>query len=238
MPTGKAAKKARTKGKAATDPADDGATKKTRRLHRGRTVEERKQERRRALLDTALELFGTVGYRATPIERLCRESYVSTGYFYEEFENREDLLIALYDELMGAAIAAGARAERDALTMSDPDERRQHRIATFVHSLVDDRRVARILFLESVGVSPEVEAHRRRAHDAVATYVADYVERRWPNDSPAYARRQTLALAAVGGINEVIVEWVLDENRRPTDQLIDDIVFLVGAMGEGFANAI
>ncbi|MEJ5255846.1 MAG: helix-turn-helix domain-containing protein [Acidimicrobiales bacterium] len=89
----------------------DARTAPRERLHRGRTMRERRAQRRQALLDSALELFGTRGYAATSIEELCRTSNVSTRYFYEEFQNREDLLASLYEDLLARAWEAVLAAE-------------------------------------------------------------------------------------------------------------------------------
>src|SRR5215218_480858 len=83
---------------------------KTERLRKGRTLAERRWERREALLDAALDLFGTQGYAATSVEELCRTAYVSTRNFYEEFDNREAVLLALGDRLVGDAYQAMVEA--------------------------------------------------------------------------------------------------------------------------------
>src|SRR5262245_18756395 len=83
------------------------------RLHAGRTHEQRRQDRRDALLATALELFGTRGYDNVSITELCRVSHVTTRYFYEEFGSRDELLISLYDELLTDVVATLRATEAD-----------------------------------------------------------------------------------------------------------------------------
>ena len=87
-------------------------TRKPQRTHRGRTLDERRAERRSALLDAALDLFGTKGYGSTSIGELCRESYVTARYFYEEFGDKEALLVAANRAAIAATIflAAGMSA--------------------------------------------------------------------------------------------------------------------------------
>jgi AcrR family transcriptional regulator len=201
------------------------------RLIRGRTLDERRQERRRDLLDMALQLFGTQGYASTTIEQLCRESYVSTRYFYEEFNGREDLLEALYTELMGVILTAGIEAETGA---DDENPLTRNRIAAFVHAVVDDERVARVVFVESVGVSPELEGVRRRSHAAVAIYVSDYFRRKWPANTEFHERSYWVALALVGGMIEVIVDWVADESRPDVESLIDGITWMMSLINSSF----
>ncbi len=41
------------------------------RRYGGKSLEQRREERRRRLLDAGLELFGTQGFQHTTIEQLC-----------------------------------------------------------------------------------------------------------------------------------------------------------------------
>ena len=83
-----------TAGAAPTAPKPSGE-----RLYGGMTAEQRRAERRRRLLDTALELFGTDGYPYTGIERICSHAGVTARHFYEEFGNRETLMPVSYTHL-------------------------------------------------------------------------------------------------------------------------------------------
>ncbi len=212
--------------------ADEGnpAEAPRERLHRGRTLAERKAERRQALLDAALELFGTKGYAATPIEELCRASFVSTRYFYEEFANREDLLASLYEQLLEeawAAVLAGGVEEGPEFLKREI----RSRVGAFVHALLDDPRAARVICLEAVGVSPAFEARRRAAHlfyaDALATFFAGY----FPDDREPDHNFQLVALGMVGAINEIIIDWMERDDQPSLDDLTDVVGDLFIVLG-------
>src|ERR1700742_964926 len=83
-----------------------GTSPAASRDYGGRTATQRRAERRQRLMTAALELFGTEGYPATSIERLCARGNVSTPNFYEEFASREALLIALHDHITQRAFDA------------------------------------------------------------------------------------------------------------------------------------
>jgi AcrR family transcriptional regulator len=210
--------------------APDSKAAPRERLHRGRTVAERKAERRQALLDAALDLFGTKGYPATPIEELCRASFVSTRYFYEEFSNREDLLASLYEQLLERAWAAVLAAGVD----DGPDFLRREihsRVGAFVHALLDDPRAARVVCLEAVGVSPAFEARRRAAHlfyaDTLATFFASY----FPEGREPDHDFELVALGMVGAINEIIIDWMERDDQPSLDELIDVVGELFIVLG-------
>lgn len=196
------------------------------RLLRGRTLAERRRERREALLAAALEVFGTKGYAASSVEEVCRRAYVSTRNFYEEFANREALLAAV-GELVTEQVY---RALTDVEVEPGPDlllRRTRVRISALVHALLDDPRVARVAMVETVGVNPANEARRRRAHRLYAEWLAGYLSEELEAKGIDARRRQAFALALVGAVSELIGDWVVHpEGRSTVDELIDVIVDL------------
>jgi TetR/AcrR family transcriptional regulator, fatty acid metabolism regulator protein len=81
-----------------------------------RATEERKQARRRLILDAATRLFGKYGYHATTVPQIVEEAKVSTGSFYMYFRNKEDVFNAALEEL-------GRATDRvlDKVKQSQPD---------------------------------------------------------------------------------------------------------------------
>ena len=108
------------------------------------------------MLAAGLDLFGTKGYADTTVEEVCRRAYVSSRNFYEEFDNRLGLLVAV-----GERIVAGAFAAWTAIGGDRPGPRCGGAVSALVHTLVDDPRVARVAFIETVGIEPAHEALRR-----------------------------------------------------------------------------
>jgi AcrR family transcriptional regulator len=216
----------------AVDGGGTAAPKRRKRRILGLDEEQRQAQRRALLLDAALELFGTRGYAKTPIELLCHTAGVGTNSFYELFPNKEAVLIGLYDGI--AADLRAAVAEAFAAHHDDPGLIRAT-VAAFVHGTLDDPRVARVAFVESAGVSAQVEEHRRRARNdfvegllaigqvirAAAPRPAAPKESAEPAQPVPSPRRN--AIAIVGAIIETTLDWLLDPDPDPIDRLIDDI---------------
>ena len=55
-------------------------------------------ERKRRILEVALELFANDGYAATSTNKIARESGVSEGLIFRHYGNKQGLLLALVDE--------------------------------------------------------------------------------------------------------------------------------------------
>lgn len=62
--------------------------------------QERSQEKRRRLKDAALQLFRSRGYERTSIEQIAKRADLATGSFYQHYRSKQQLLLALMDELL------------------------------------------------------------------------------------------------------------------------------------------
>jgi AcrR family transcriptional regulator len=194
----------------------------------GRTAQERQAERRTRLLDAGLELFGTRGYASTSIEALCSATRLNPRYFYESFATREALLRAVYDRHMEHLAATVTAALADAPL--DPRERVEVGLRAFVETQLADPRNARITYLEIVGVSLELERHRRGILRGFASLLEHEADRLAAAGLlPARDRRLT-ALALGGAIDGLLADAHTDEHERPaTEAIIATLVDLVVA---------
>ena len=190
------------------------------RVYAAKTADERRSERRSRLMDAALEAFGTDGYRATSIEQLCARAGISTRNFYEEFSSREELVIALHDDLNSRALDAVLEALGD-IDPRDLEARALTGVRAYFTVMTSDRRWARIALVESVGVSPEAEAHRRAAIGRFAVLL-EVEASRLADEGLAPKRDYALTAAAlVGAINGLINTWTAEMDW---DARVDDVI--------------
>jgi AcrR family transcriptional regulator len=193
----------------------------TGRRYAGRAADERRAERRRRLMDAAVELFGTRGYAATTIEALYSEARLAPRHFYEQFAGREQLLRAVYDETIAAVADAVAAARRTAPT--DVEGRVRAVLTAFAGAMLSDPRRARIAYLEVPGTSRSLERHASRVVRGFAGVVEE--------EARAGATRGVLpdrdyaltAMLLVGGTNAILLDWLNDERRRPIDDVLDEL---------------
>ena len=111
----------------------------------------------------------------------------------------------------------------------DPGAQARARISAVVHAMVDDPRVARIIYVESVGVSPELEQRRRDWHRGFAWLMAEKSEMFEP-DTPR-AELELRGLAAVGIIDEIIVDHFLRAEPLDIEFVIDCLHRMFVALG-------
>jgi AcrR family transcriptional regulator len=205
-----------------TGPSEVGLTESavvSERLYGGLTGSQRRAMRRDRLLDAGLNLFATTGYATTTIEAICVSAAVTPRHFYEEFGSREQLLVAVFDRAVDTTMLENfADRTRTVTNPEDFEGMLRTRVSHFVDAFLRDPRRARVVCIESVGVSAEMEAHRRRHFHRFAALLQ--------SDAQLLARRQydtqELVLttrAMVGGTSELIVDWLMEEDPAPFDVL-------------------
>ncbi|MBB3051094.1 AcrR family transcriptional regulator [Prauserella isguenensis] len=112
----------------------------------GTTLADRKAGRRRRLLDSGLTLLGAEDGTALSVRAVCRHSRLTERYFYENFADRDELIVAVYDELVSEA----HRVLVDAVAAAPADDRparARAAVTTFVELIIDDPRKGRVLLL-------------------------------------------------------------------------------------------
>jgi AcrR family transcriptional regulator len=199
-----------------------------RRMYGGRSVVERRAERRERLLMAGVELFGTEGYAASSIEKLCSHAGVSTRNFYEEFGSREDLLMALHDRILEQAFqaVAGTLAGASGTSLR---ERFTRAVRAFVTTTANDPRWARLAFVEIIGVSNAVERHRASWRDRWAEFLVAEAKRAVERGEAADRDFRLGAVALIGAVNELVQHWSLSGGARSLDDVITEIVRIATA---------
>jgi AcrR family transcriptional regulator len=182
------------------------------RTIKGLDADQRRTERRRKLLDAALDLFAARGYAETSIEQLCQDAAVSTKGFYELFDGKEACFLALLDETTDRLTGAIG----DALRSAPEGQAAQAAALAFAHGVADDPRVARAVFAQAGGISPRIERRRRRNR----VLVVDFLTEQWFDDPAVDAGEGALrpvAVGFVGGVFDILADWLegLPLRRRP-----------------------
>lgn len=190
------------------------------RSYRGVDSESRRTKRRAALIDAGLELFGAKGYRASSVKEVCDEVGLTERYFYESFANREALLRSVFDALVHELAAR--------LQLVVEDDRRSHEdalrrlIEVFFHFIRDDERRARVLLLEILGVSPDID----RRYQAAVRNLARLIEHPnlglFPATASAATQARVMSIGLVGAIVQIATQWLLENFRTSTAEIERD----------------
>src|ERR1700704_5716345 len=99
-----------------------------------RPLEVRLAVRRRRLFEAAAAVFARVGYAEASAESISREAGMSKATFYEHFANKEECILALFDEAATEIVRAMATAS-DADGYDSYEERVTAGVRAFLETL-------------------------------------------------------------------------------------------------------
>jgi AcrR family transcriptional regulator len=202
---------------------------------KNKAAEERKEARRRLLLDAATRLFGKHGYHATTVPMIVAEASSSTGSFYMYFENKEDVFSAALEELGQAVLGMMAQVRA-----SEPDPLKRISLVLeelFLHFARNPEQ-ARILIVESSGLSPRLELTRRE----ILRQATEEVRRAFEGESSAFEVENSLIAAqcTVGATFEALCCWLEEdpEMRVPATDIARSVArFTARAIEKGRAES-
>lgn len=200
-----------------------------RRGYGGRSAAERRAERRERLLAAGLELFGTRGYAATSIERLCAAASVSTRNFYEEFTGREELLTALHSDI-NARAGEALTAAYAAAAAEDLATRVERAVRAFVTVTASDPRWARIAFVEVIGVNADLERHRFGWRERWADTLLGMIHAAVADGEAVDRDYRLSVIAIIGAVNNLVHHWSARDKDIPLDDITAELTRLILAM--------
>ncbi|SUB55215.1 DNA-binding transcriptional repressor AcrR [Nocardia brasiliensis] len=202
------------------------------RQYGGRAVTERKAERRQRFLDAATRIFAERGYANCSLADVCTAAALSKRQFYEEFQTREDVLVAAYDRIQDEAAVALLPALAELDPGADMAAAMNAVVSAYLGSIGSDPYRAKVAFIEVVGVSDRMERHRRERRHAWAELLAAAVVPRVAPGARIRGGTAWGASALIGAINGLAHEWVLADPRPPVGELVDVLVPMALAMLE------
>src|SRR5262249_43247247 len=162
---------------------------------------------RQRLLSAAAAEFAEHGYAGASSESISRRAGMSKATFYEHFANKEDCIIALFDDAARVVAEAMANAARN-VGSRDATERMTAAVRAFLTSLSDHPEYAQTLLVEIIGAGPRA-AQRR---DQILQQFADVLDA----ENAEAASRGLIArfaspydsFAIVGAITELVSRQV------------------------------
>jgi AcrR family transcriptional regulator len=175
------------------------------------------------LLEAGLEVFGTQGYASASVRAVSAAASLNSRYFYESFTSREDLLYHVYqrvvEEVATSVIAVTSRADS-----IEEQARTGMRAAWTI--LTEDRRKARVIALEVVGVSERLERLRRQNRHTFADILVRNAMSVARPDLQLRVDPVLTARSLVGASLELLVDWINGELDATVEQIIDYLTHL------------
>jgi AcrR family transcriptional regulator len=198
----------------------------TSRTYRGVTPAERQAERRERLMEAGLELFGTIGYAHTSVRAISTAASLNSRYFYESFSSREDLLHYVYQRIVTDIFTKAVQAAQGETTI---ENQARATVRAAWTTVTGDRRKARIVALEVVGVSERLERMRHETRQALAQLTADNAMSLAGSGVRLRLDPVLTARFLMGGVVEVLLEWINGDLTASVDEVVEHFTALFTA---------
>ncbi|MFI2333405.1 TetR/AcrR family transcriptional regulator [Nocardia rhamnosiphila] len=189
------------------------------RIWGGTTLSERKQARRGALLEAALDLIGESGAAGVTMRAVCRRANLTDRYFYESFASRDELLDVLYRQ-----IADDFLDPMTAFAVADDASRDRALSEALVDKVLEDPRKSRLFLVEpysSTGLGQTtiavMPAFTRLIQDHLFSQIDDPV------------RRRLAAVTMASGNAGMFSAWLNGSLRATRTEIVDHLVAMLGA---------
>ncbi len=105
----------------------------------------RTQEKRQIILDAALKTFVRRGYPETTVSEIASIAGVAEGTLYNYFRNKEDILLALFDEKWGNIIG---EIKNKIQHLDNPNDKLKAIFSTVIRMFKKDRYLAEIFLID------------------------------------------------------------------------------------------
>jgi len=166
-------------------------------------------ERRRQILDVALEAFGRTGYHDTSMNAVAAEAGVTKPVLYQHFASKHDLFEVLLAETGEALLRVIESAE-----VEDTPRRRVEAGFRAFFGFFEDRPAAfAVLYGSTVATDPEFRRDARQVRNSFSQYLTRIMGDMDYEDALAMA-------AGINGLSEgMIRHWMHLGRQRPAEEM-------------------
>jgi len=187
-------------------------------------------EKYEAIIDAAVRVIAEHGYHNAQVSKIAREAKVADGTIYLYFENKDDVLISLFNEKMGTFV----RQVEEAMNgISSPADQLRELIRLHFKSMEENRHLAIVTQIELRQSNPAV---RKAIGEILKKYlnlidriILDGMEQGiFRNDLDVRITRKMI----FGAIDEMVTSWIMKDCKY---SLVDQVEPIVSLFLQGIA---
>ncbi len=195
------------------------------RSYGGETADQRRDRRRSALLEAALDLFAEGGAGAVTKRAVCGRARLNDRYFYEHFADRDAIMEAVAQDVT----ARGLEVVVAAALAPGLDVRGQIHAAVeaSVAFVIEDPRRGRLLL--SSHTAEAVQRARTTSTHTIATVMAAMTRDLLGDNAPDRIDGDMAAYVAVSGVMELVAAWLRGEFETSREHLVELVTAMLTA---------
>jgi AcrR family transcriptional regulator len=185
-------------------------------------------QRRRQLLDVALEVFARDGFHDASMNAIAEAAGVTKPVLYQHFESKRalyrELLVEVGEQLQDEIAKAAAQA-------GSPHEQVRAGFAAYFHWVAERRDAFHVLFGGGTRRDAEFAEVASRAEASIAATIAEFIQ----VEGMAAADRELLAYGLVGMSEGTSRQWIATGATADPDHLATTVAELAwaGLRGSG-----
>jgi AcrR family transcriptional regulator len=164
------------------------------------------------ILDAALEVFAAKGYHEASVDEIVEESQTSKGSVYFHFPNKQKLFLALVDKFSDLL---ERRVTEAISTHSEGIARVDAALVTCLETFGQYRPLAKILFVQAMGLGAAFEEKLLEVHDRFARLIKVYLDEAVQVGDIDPIDTDVVSRAWMGAINECIINWIYKGEPTP-----------------------
>lgn len=194
------------------------------------TRERDKDQTRRRILDAAADVFSEKGYHSASVDDIVRVSGTSKGAIYFHFPNKQTIFLSLVDYLTRLLVERVDGAVRG---QSGGVNRVDAALRTVLETIGRNPHLARILFLEALGIGQQFDQRLMNIHVRFAEAIERYLARAVADGDIPLQDTELAAYAWLGAVNEIITRWLYTGQPDPLESAVpalrDHLLRSIGA---------
>jgi len=176
----------------------------------------RAADKRTVILDAALKTFVKRGYSETKVAEIASEAGVAEGTIYNYFQNKEDLLLALFDEKWGGIID---EIKKKIDRLDDPNDKLKAVFSLVVRMFKKNRHLAELFMVDVKQSSIFLTNYTINRIVEFLDLIEDILEEGkkkgiYRKDLDSRVAKMVIFGAAQG----ILLSWVLSESKAVRNQ--------------------
>lgn len=178
--------------------------------------------KRELIIQSAIAVFAETGYFNTRVSRIAKNANVADGTIYLYFKTKEEILFAIFDEMMEAFLSKGVSEIQD---IECPLEKLKKIIRMHLEIMGGDRNLAKVFQIElrhtAHFMSKISQDKLRKYFELITTVIKEGQVKRMirPDVNPLFATKFVF-----GAIDEMATNWVLSPKKYSLKQDAEGII--------------
>ena len=178
------------------------------------STQARTQLRHERILDAALSVFASRGYRDASVDEVAEAAETSKGGIYFHFPGKQAIFLALLErsaDLLLARIAEAVASEREPVARADAALRAVLRL------FGSHRALARLFMVEAIGAGPDFHLRMAQINGRFREFIRQNLDEAVRQGTIGPLDTGLASQVWFGALNQVVTDWVLAERPEPLE---------------------